>query len=357
MNFLMLRGQVPQDRDPQEIVFDYMSKVDDVWTWLFYTILDLKTKPGVKGLEFSDYGEIWYWGGDRVKMFAPNFVERWVPSFVTYDDPTLHKVKSSTIFNSYFIPDVIFCRGGFKEYHSVLRRFPNAIKIYYGAGRRQLPQPGFIDYNIILQDSPEQVDICKQRFPNALTTLFIKPAPDNLFYPHPEIEKEYDICFPANASQDFKGHSMVYTTVPPWFNLLNLGNNPRNVKYPDNITSYRVLKSDMPKHIAKCKMGIVAVGAAIDSCPRVIAEMLACGLPIVVLDTVRFWKDKYINSVTDSKSPWATGELATRDNFWTVVEYVLNNLDKYNPRKYYEENLSLEIAAKFLRDKIDEVSV
>jgi glycosyltransferase involved in cell wall biosynthesis len=333
MNFLMLRGEVPKDRPSDEIIFDSISECDDVWGNLLYAMMNK-----------NDYGEVWYYNGPyREHKLASNLVERWIPNFETYKTD--------------FVPNVIFARGAFMEYNTVLYRYSKAIIMAYGAGRRYLLQSGFNDYNIILQDSPEQVEVCKSRFPNALITLFIKPAPDNLFYPHPEIETEYDICFIANGSQDFKGHSMVYTTVPPWFNLLNLGNNPRNFKYPSNITSYRVLKSDMPEHIAKCKMGIVAVSAERDSCPRVIAEMLACGLPIVVLDTVRFWKDKYINSVTDSKSPWATGELATRDNFWTVVEYVLNNLDKYNPRKYYEENLSLEIAAKFLRDKINEVSI
>ena len=51
MNFLMLRGQIPQDRNPQEIVFDYISKVDDVWTWLFYRLSNLRTEHGSKGLK------------------------------------------------------------------------------------------------------------------------------------------------------------------------------------------------------------------------------------------------------------------------------------------------------------------
>jgi hypothetical protein len=325
MKFLMLRGQVPQDRTPQEIVFNTIEEVDDMWTQLFVAMLGDK-----------DMGELWYWGGNREKKFTLIFTERWVPFFATY--------------SSDFIPDVIFCRGGFMEYHTVLNKFPNAIKIYYGAGRRFLPQPGFHDYDIILQDSIEQVEICKKYFPKALVTLFIKPAPDNLFYPMIEVEKEYDICFPANGAQDFKGHSMVYTTVPQQFKLLNLGNNPRDFKYPSNVTSYRTLKAEVPKHIAKCKIGIVAVRAEIDSCPRVIPEMLACGLPIVVLDRVRFWKEKYI-------VPCVTGELANEDNFWTVVSCVLDNIDKYNPRKYYEEKLSLDIAADFLRSIIDECNI
>ena len=104
----------------------------------------------------------------------------------------------------------------------------------------------------------------------------------------------------------------------------------------------------MAKEISKCKMGIVVVENEIDSCPRVIPELLSCGLPIVVLNDVRFWKEKYITS--------KTGKSTNKISFWTTVQQVLDNYKLYNPRKYYEENLSLNIAAKYLRKKIDEVS-
>ena len=328
MNFLMLRGQVPQDRDPQEIIFNRLEDVCDVWTQLFFAM--------TKGDDH--YSELWYWGGDRKYKFTDNFVERWVTDFETYSNT--------------FVPDVIFCRGGFKEYHPVLKRFPNAISIYYGAGRRFLPQPGFYDYDIILQDSPEQVKICEAKFPEAITTLFIKPAADNIFYPI-KSEKEFDVCFPANGSQPFKGHGFVYGTVPKDIKLLNLGN-PSKTKYPNNVTSYRVLRKNMAEHYAKCKVGIVTVAGNIDSCPRIISELLACDLPIIILDEVRFWKDKYIESATSSRSPFSTGEIANKSNFWDYVRFVLNNLGLYAPRKYYKENLSLEIAADYLMGKINE---
>lgn len=342
MKYLMLRGQVPQDRDPQEIVFDYISEVDDVWTLLFYRLLDLKTERCSNGLKFVDQGELWYWGGTRTKLFAPNFVERWIPSFDTY--------------KSRFVPDVIFCRGGFPQYHSVLQRFPNAIKIYYGAGRRFLPQSGFDDYDIILQDSVEQVKMCMSKFPKSLTTLFIKPAPDNIFYPI-ESNKEYDVCFPANGRQAFKGHSFVYSTVPEDLKVLNLGNNPNRFKHPSNVTAYRVLRPKMAENIAKCRVGIVTVESNIDSCPRVIPEMLACDIPIVVLDHVRFWAGKYIKSVFDSSSQCATGEVTNKENFWEVVRYILDNKSLYNPREYYNSNLCLKVAAQFIKEKINEISV
>jgi len=328
----MLRGEVPRDRNPQEIVFDRLEECDDMWTHLFYSMANEEDKC-----------ELWYWGGDREHRFAHNFVERWVPSFTTYQPN--------------FCPDVIFCRGGFPEYHEVLHRFPFAIKIYYGAGRRFLPQPGYFDYDIILQDSHEQVEICKEKFPKPLTTLFIKPAADNIFYPMSEVEKEYDVCFPANGAQHFKGHDFVYPTVPKDIKLLNLGNNPKKFKYPDNVTSYRVLRPKMAENIAKCKVGIMASRAEIDSCPRVIPEMLACNVPVVALSRVKFWRSKYIVSPVDSSSPFSTGELATEENFWDKVRFVLENLDMYEPRKYYENHLSLKHAAKFIRDKVDEINV
>lgn len=323
MNLLMLRGQVPTDRDPNEIVFDRLEDMDDMWTLLFHSLL-----------HDDDKGELWYWGGSREKKFKHNFIERWVPDYASY--------KTS------FIPDVIFCRGGFPQYHLVLKKYPGAIKIYYGAGRRFLPQPGFTDYDIILQDSPEQLKISNNKFPKALSTLFIKPAADNIFYPT-NVDKEFDICFPANGKQTFKGHDFVYSTVPSHLKVLNLGNKSRIIP-PQNVTSYRVLRPQMRENIVKCKIGIVAANSNIDSCPRVIPEMLACGLPIVVRAGTRFWVDKYIKSAY-------SGEVANDSNFWDTVKHVLNNINDYRPAEYYKNNLSLKVSGEFLRRKIDEVRV
>lgn len=328
MNFLMLRGQVPQDRDPQEIVFNAIEEVDDTWTQLFFAMI----KP-------EDQAELWYWGGDRGHKFAENFIERWIPNFATY--------KSS------FVPDIIFCRGGFKEYHSVLKRFPSAFKIRYGAGRRFLPCQGFYDYDLLLQDSKEQLRVCKQRFPQIRSSLFIKPAADNLFYPIDGVEKEYDICFPANGMTVRKGHDFIYPTLPKDLRVLNLGLPSSRVGKPDNVTSYSVVKSKMNKHIQKCKVGIIASTLqgtmSWDSCPRTLPELLSCGLPVVVLDELEFWNEKYINSMT--------GEVASRDNYWEVVRDVLNNYDCYDSRRYYEENLSVRHASDFMRSMVDEYRV
>lgn len=323
MNLLFLRGAVPTDRDPNEIIFSDLKDCDDVWTHLAY---DLVTK--------NDTSEVVYYGGERNHEFGDNLFETWTKSLHTF--VPRHK------------PDVIIARGNFEPYKFVLNKYRDcAFTIMYGAGRRFLPQMWFTNYDLVLQDSKEQVCICKKKFPYLNVSLFIKPAAENIFYPRPEVEKEYDVCFPANGSQIFKGHDFVYNTVPKDIKVLNLGNNPHGYKYPNNVTSYRVLRPEMVDHIAKCKVGIVAVNSKIDSCPRVIPELLACGLPVVVLDTVRFWKEKYITEIS--------GRLANKENFWHVVRNVLENIDSYNPRKHYEEELSMSKASDFIRKEIKRV--
>lgn len=317
MKYLMLRGQVPQDRDPKEICFDNIESCDDVWTQLIYA---MTTK--------DDYTEVWYWGGDRVNRFKPWFTERWIKSFkdTKYD----------------FEPDVIFCRGGFKEYNHIINRYPNAFKIYYGAGRRYLPDS--YKYDLILQDSVQQLKDCKKKFPNIESTTFIKPAADNIFYPMP-IHKDYDVVFPANGSQEkLKGHQFVYSNVN-WrrFTVLNLGNRGK-IKPPTMIHRYRVARSLMPEALQRARVGLVCSVNNVDSCPRVIPEMLACDIPIVCLKGIRFQEELYINE--------KTGLLVDKSEVNEAIQYVLDNLDKFSPREYYEQNLSLKVAADFIKGKI-----
>ena len=322
MIYLLLRGKQPTDRDPSETIFNRIDEVDDMWTQLLYSMLGE-----------NDEGYVAYWGGNRSHKLAENLTEIRVHDFKSIEFP--------------FTPNVILCRGGFSEYHKVLKRYPNAFKIYYGAGKRYLPQKGFTDYQLILQDSFEQLRKCKALYPDIPVSLFVKPAADNIMYPYDNARKKvYDVCFPANGSQyKIKGHEFVYNSNIP-YSILNLGNDSPCTK-PTNVVSHRVLRKDIAKEYAKCKCGIVCTSSAVDSCPRVIPEMLACDLPIIVLEGVRFWCDKYINE--------KTGIIASKDNFWNAVDYVLNNLDKFKPREYYLDQLSLKKSAFEINNTINAV--
>lgn len=315
VKLLFLRGQVPQDRDPRQIMFDSLEECDDVWTQLAARI----AKDG--------YGEAWYWGGRRRVEYRDNFVERWLPSFGVSEHD--------------FDPDVIFARGGFSEYDQVMHRHPGAFKVYYGAGRRFLPASAFTDYDLILNDSPEQLEITKKKFPHIKSSLFVKPAAENIFRPEPST-KQYDVIFVGNEmAAGIKGHAFMLPRIPKHLKAVQVGIASKKIRrsYPNIHFTGWIPRDQIPAIYGKSKVAICGCDA-IDSCPRVIPESLACGCPLLVLDSVKFWHQEYITS--------ASGMTTSRDNFATTLSWMVENYSSFSPREHYCSNLSLDIAANGL---------
>jgi len=307
MKLLFLRGQVPQDRDPQEIVFDCIQDNDDMWTQLAFEM--------AKGEE----GQIWYWGGKRKQRFSESFLERWIPNF--------------GIDRHDFDPDVIFCRGGFEPYDKVLKRHPRAFKIYYGAGIRYLPKFGFRDYDLILVDSERQLQAAKDQYPRIKSDLLIKPAAENIFKPV-HAEPEFDIMFAVNHAK-MKGLDFFLKHLPSDLKAIVVGNTPKDIirKSPQvHFTGQKLPRKDLPSCYARAKVS-VCCSTSYDSCPRVIPESLACDTPIVVLDSVHVWRGRYINELT--------GRSSSPQDFFATVRGVSQNIHAYKPREYYDKNLSI----------------
>lgn len=315
MKLLLLRGQVPQDRDPQQIMFGSLAECDDVWTQLAARLAE------------DDYGEVWYWGGRRRVDYRDNFTERWIPDFgITEHD---------------FDPDIIFARGGFVEYDQVLRRHPRAFKIYYGAGRRFLPTSAFTDYDLILNDSPNQLAIVKEKIPHIKSSLFIKPVAENIFRPVPG-SKEYDVIFVGNEmSSGIKGHGFLLPSIPRDLRVVQVGIASEKLRraYPNICFTGWIPRKHIPPLYGKSKVAICGCDT-IDSCPRVIPEALACDCPLLVLDGVRLWQDKYI---TD-----ASGAVCSRLAFPEKLSWMVENRGLFSPYEHYRSNLSLDIAAEHL---------
>ena len=309
MKLLMLRGAVPKDRNPKEIMFDSIDHDDDIWTNLAYGL--------------GDEVEIAYWGGNRETVYDDKCVVRWVKSFKHYEP--------------IFEPDIIWARGGFPEYLPILRRFPNAKKIYYGSGIRYIPNDD-IKYHMVLCDTVAQkIKLAKKGY-NA--KLYIKPSVD-IFKPI-QVTKKYDIAFVANGGQaKIKNIKWVYKTVPKDLKVLHLGL-PSKYKPPENVKCVRAIKSDMPKLLNMCKIGIIPY-SSYDSAPRALIEMIACGLPIVVSDEVNIWQEKYIDDA------W-TGEISNKKFFWDTVRSVLKRRKSFRARQYYEEYLDMYTAIEHLKE-------
>lgn len=323
---ILLRQKVP--KDVERITFTTLDDVDDMWMMLFYkTCRELK----IENIES------WNWGGTRYNKLTNGFAEVWYPSF--------ERIECDVY------PDLIFARGGFKEYIPVMQRFPDAIKIYYGAGKRYDPKlvPDPTDYDIILVDTEDQ---CKAI--GSKGWVFNKPACDTIFQPVSG-KREYDIVFIANAAQKkIKGIEWFYEWLCSnrTLRILQIGNldvelcnfaatNRLNITFTGWIP-----RKEIPEWACKATLGICC-STDYESCPRVIPEYLAMNLPIVVLDTVRV-SYNHVNEYTGIKA----GPL----EFAGAIDQILRAPNEFKPYWYYKKYLSLDYVSTGLAGAIDAVA-
>jgi glycosyltransferase involved in cell wall biosynthesis len=319
MNIVFLRGSVPpKNEHPEKLLYKKINQCEDMWTQLFYYVTQ----------KLNAHGTLLYQNGNRKFKVNNSFMEKWVPSIGTHKEPA----------------DLIVCRGGFPYYDGFIKRYPKAKKVYYGAGKRFYPQ-GFIHYNLFLTDSLKQSRIIRRR--GSKSSLFIKPAA-TMFSPV-KCEKEYDICFMANATQaKIKRHRLFLKSMAgTGHRILVLGNT--NKKWINLAKELKLdvtwgewsLRKDLPAKISKCKVG-VCCSTNYDSCPRVIPEYLACDLPVVATDNINFWHDKYITE--------DTGILVNEANLKEGIQKALEGT--FSPRSYYDKALSMPMAAGYLASLI-----
>lgn len=254
MKLCLLRGHVPQDRSPDEIKYRTIDEVDDIYELIAYHL-------GNEG------AEILYEGGKREVAYSDKCICRWVPSLKKHKTP--------------WEPDVIFARGGFDFYKPFLKKYPKAIKIYYGAGGRFNPEDG-MNYNFILVDSVRQQQIAQVK---GFFNVVVWEKPVAPIFQYTPKERKYDVCFVAAIPEDErKNVAWVYETCPRDLSVLQLGLSSKKT-VPQNVTVRHLLRSDMPRAMNKCKIGIIPYTKQ-DSGPRAMGEMMACGLPVVCLDGV-----------------------------------------------------------------------
>jgi len=307
MNWLFLRGKMERH---SECKWETLDECTDMWTHLFSGVV-----------KYEDAGQVLYSNGNRIVYYRSNFTEKWIKSFKDY------KCKRE--------PDIIVARGGFKEYVPLLKRYQNAKKVYYGANHGCIPKDG-IKYNTILCDSQAQVAKCKKHGLNG--QLFFKPAAPH-FFPR-TVEKKYDVGFSAIWPKDKrKNVAWVHKTAPKNMKILQMGH---GCKAPSNFSVKQIKSDRMPRVISKCKV-IIAPYTSEDSCPRIISEALACGVPVVALDTCQLWNKKYNIAVSN------------KCYFWNVVKVLIkaqslsgDNLIRLN----YEKHLNIDSAAQRLKEVI-----
>lgn len=296
---------------PKECAYKSLDDCDDTWEHLFAEVVGPQ-----------DTGKILYSHGHRKVYYSDYVCCEWIHSFAGYHGPE---------------PDVIVARGGFGEYVPLLKHYPRAFKVFYGANHGVIPKDG-VKYDLILCDSPAQKQKAKKHGYRA--ELFFKPAPPS-FSPR-QVEKKYDCLlsaiWPGDARKNIK---WVYKTVPRNLKILQLGHSPKFF-VPRNVTVKNIPKQKVPKAISKCRV-VIAPYKAPDSCPRIIPEALACGVPVVALDKFHIWREKYQIAVT------------SKSEFWKWVRTYAKNSESLRNEilEFYRKNLSVEIAGRYLRDIIE----
>jgi hypothetical protein len=281
--WVMLRGYVPEDRDPTEIIHDSLDDEDCMWVHLWS---ETCKRANVRG-------RIVYL--DRKRQLPRSIVK-------TYND----HLSVWFIRETESIPAgrVYFHRGGFPEFDEIVCRARQPA-LYYGAGTRITPTCPEL-YRLALVDSEEQ-----KRAQEIPADLFIKPAAP-FFRPLPtwKIPKQFDICFIANGPQArIKGVTWFCETVPRDWSGLHLGF-PCKHPMPPNIRSLRVSRRVMPAMITRCRVGVLPYWKGKDSGPRAAFEMLACGLPVVIAEQI---------PIADVPGIYRTGA----GKFWDTVKRLL----------------------------------
>lgn len=310
MNLLFLRGREPANW--RDSVFRDLETCDDMWTLLVAELAD----------QSGGYAESWHEVGEWVARYRPNFVERW-----------MHRYHLTTCT---FKPDVVFVRGGFDFQINEAVRHAAAVKVYYGAGERVVPsanQP----WDLVLADTEAQARRIQRRGYRA--HLWIKPAAENVFRPVSG-EKRYDVIYVANwnPSAD-KGHKFLLRALAD-YRVLHVGKYRRVWMrfFPRTTFSGWVSRPRLPELYASAKLAAVMTRGK-DSCPRVVPEALACNCPVVVGRSTKL----HPRYVTEQTGCWFG-----RDDFHTVLRAALARYDSFEPRAYYEQNLSLSASARDL---------
>ena len=319
MNIIFLRGAVPPAKEhPEKLKYSNIENCEDMWTQLFYYIskrLDAKA-------------EVLYSGKTKIAFVDGNFSEKWV-NLKTYSPA--------------FKPDLIICRGGFDYYLDFIKRFKHAKKIYYGAGKRFYPL-GYNKYDLFFVDSPVQRNYILNKHKNV--SLFIKPA-STIFSPV-KCEKKYDVCFVANSTQkSIKRHDLLINAANKLsLKTMIIGNTDKSLinKHKNIHWAGWLLRKHLPALISSCKMA-VCCSSNYDSCPRVIPEYLACGLPVIVTSNVNFWRSKYITDQTGLCVP----EKKLSDGILSCLK------GSWSPRDYYKKHLSMSNAADLWVDEISKL--
>lgn len=229
------------------------------------------------------------------KIGEKTYTQRWVNNFnEVFKEP-------SPIYSLF--------RGGFPEYDKITKQNPDHFgkKLYLGTGKRIYSQYDGI-YDVYLQEDKSDFKDSKICLP------FYKTASPKIFYPIEDIQIKYDICWPANFTQNkYKGQEFFINVVghcPKMkrLKIVHCGNKPefgKKIARKYNVSNIKFVGSvDRPKlneYLNQSKFGLVLSNRK-DGCPRIATEIMMSGTPLIIRNITRllpYYKQNGVVIVND----------------------------------------------------------
>lgn len=231
-------------------------------------------------------------------------------------------------------PTISLFRGGFQEYCMITKRQPAhfGTSLYLGAGRRVFPQYGG-RYKKVLVESDEDLN-------HSLTVPFFKTANNKIFYPFKINDLKYDLCWICNFTEvNYKGQEYFIEQVSrskylKSLNIIHIGNEPnKGVEFSkrfgvSNINFLGYLsRPEINTFLNQSRLAIITSDEN-DGSPRVITEVLASCIPLLIREKTRvlsFYKEKGVVEFKDNELEDKAKYAFTNRN--SLRQQLLENLD------------------------------
>jgi glycosyltransferase involved in cell wall biosynthesis len=302
------RSQSKPPRGNRLSLFEY--KAD--WGFHIYALGVYLMDKGV-----ADEAEFWDFSEQRSTAYHPYGVLN-----VTF----FNEADLKAYLERYGCPDLYIHHGGVAG-HSILRYLKGkCFTVYVPALRygyrfeRLIDRMGNFRASCYLVDSEEYLDDRSMLYVPVVNTEKIRPREgekkrDFIYLARNYGNKRHDIIIDALRGRNMTGHFH-----PVDASKLDLNDT--------HITASDWNEADVVELLATSRIAVYP--GDYTSNPAAMWECVAAGLPIVVNKNIKGGKHLVV--------PGVTGEFASEDTFYEVMQEVLANRARYRPREYFMEN-------------------
>jgi len=199
-------------------------------------------------------------------------------------------------------------------------------------------------HDLVITDTEKQAAAVRSKWPDCSVLVWAKPAAETVFHPV-ACAKEYDCVFINHNPAPFKGGGWLAKHLPDGARLLVIGPLDMALKAAEmegrlSVTfTDTIQRAEIPALACKAGVGLVADDGQIDSGPRVVSELLAMGLPVIVRAGVRIEPTLY------GLHGGLCGLVADSDTLPDTLALLRNQTPPCQSRAFYDGHLRLDLCA------------